>query len=416
MSYKAVFKKGAVLGAPPSFHHSADPNQRVFLGAMNPPPVVQIIPGLPNFKGYNQLTDDIKKAVDDYDGLDKDNAKPAQKAIEEIQAKAKKDARFFAFELKSAEYLNSVRAMISRAAARMVGFQGDLGLDLADWGGLLFYLDKSTSITESFSSTWEDSMMKGLADTGGNISRNAQYAMDQMFSSELDSDAQAEIRKQADASIDFLNKREKNSTKELGGSSIGSLIQGDTLMMPKMWSGSETNRSYDLAFRFETPYGDARSILRDVMIPYFCLLPYALGRQVSTNSYTNPFLLRVDSPGWFTVEAGMVTSMTVKRGPNDEDWTETGYARSIEVNLTVEDIFPTMISSSSHLGLESNFQLAQYLDNLSGLDYTQMGSATSTVDTLKGYINNAMMNANSISDVAGAKVSRFVDQFGSFIR
>lgn len=101
--------------------------------------------------------------------------------------------------------------------------------------------------------------------------------------------------------------------------------------------------------------------------------------------------------------------MTVKRSPSENDWTKDGLSRVIEVTMDVMDIYPALMLSFSHVSLDSNFGLSQYLDSIAGLDYTRVGDRGTASQVLNEAINRGVMGVSSTVDELGARASAALD-------
>jgi hypothetical protein len=155
----------------------------------------------------------------------------------------------------------------------------------------------------------------------------------------------------------------------LGGLMKGAstTIAGEKLMLPKIWKNSSFDKSYSLDFEFQSIYGDIPTIFEQVFKPYLALLALALPRQTGLSSFKNPFLVRIESPGWFNIECGVIDSIQITRAPDPDDWSKDGLCKKIKVTMSVRDIYPSLMLSYSTSALNTNIGMAEYLDSLAGL-------------------------------------------------
>ena len=412
--YKHYFSKGAVLGRPPIFSETTDPSKRIFSKCLaHNAPIVTIIPRRPNFARLEEADEDLKRALtkiataDQYD-IGTESAR-LQSFMDNLSSSTR-DKRYFSFTPAPKEYLSSVNALLSRVHSRMSeGFQVIKNpIDITGWGGLNIYMDKSSSISESASNEYGESFLESVANKVSDVSREAGMIIDKIFGTSYangtEMQAQEAVKQQEMA-------REKGINSVYGGffSGVGALTSGNRLLLPKIWKSSEFSKSYSLSFKFQSPYGDRNSVFTDVITPYMCLLALGLPKQTHTMGYEEPFLVRMDSPGWFSIECGVVTNMTVKRSPSENDWTKDGLSRVIEVTMDVMDIYPALMLSFSHVSLDSNFGLSQYLDSIAGLDYTRVGDRGTASQVLNEAINRGVMGVSSTVDELGARASAALD-------
>lgn len=404
----SLFDGESVLGRPPMFTQTADPHRRVFLDMMNPPPIISIVPGLPDFSQLDDLGEEVKQEISNLDALSNDDTSVLERIYKTMEENAKEhDTRFFKFRTATDEYTDIAVALISRISARMAGFSYDSVIKAAGWGGFSFYADKSSSITESGSNEYGESMLEGMANKGSDLAREMHSIVDTAFrSGSKDPAVQAQEREESKRNIvdSVLGGR-------FAGDKAATVLRGDKILFPQIWQNSEFTRNYSIAFRFESAYGDPESIFRDVMVPYAAILALALPRQSAAMGYAAPFLVKMDAPGWFSVDSGIITGISIKKGSDESSWTETGLCRSIEVNIDVTDIYPALMLSSTHTALAGNFGMATYLDNLAGLDYTRLGENGTLGQKMMGYINSAGMNLSIAPSVARSKVQEYFDTF-----
>jgi hypothetical protein len=374
---------------------------------MTPPPIVTILPGLPDFSQLDDLGDKVKLETEKLDALTNDDTAVLEKIYKTMEENAKEhDTRFFKFRTATSEYTDIAVALISRLSARMAGVSYNSIIKADGWGGFSFYADKSSSITESGDNEYGESMLEGLAKKGSDLAREIHSIKSSIFrtSDSAEDQAKAEKDTQDDVVSQVLSGRSATNKAK-------TILRGDKILFPQIWQDSSFTRNYSIAFRFESAYGDPESIFRDVMVPYAAILAYALPRQSAAMGFTSPFLVKMDAPGWFSVDAGIITGISVKKGSDESSWTETGLCRSIEVNIDVTDIYPALMLSSSHAALAGNFGMASYLDNLAGLRYNRLGENGTLSQKMTGYINSAGMNASIAPSVALSKVREFVDTY-----
>lgn len=232
------------------------------------------------------------------------------------------------------------------------------------WGGFQFALNSNTTVTESGSNSWEDSPIEGIRDTIKSIGTKISSSVATMLGSENGQTAQQQMN------------------------------------FPKHWTRSDFSRSYTLNFRLESPYGSTEHLLEYVYKPLAVILTMSLPVYRDQFNMTSPFAIRVDCPGWFTVDTGYVTSVDIRRGSDENSWSAQGMATSVEVNMTIADMYNSLGLSVGPNSLGHNFELQGYLDNICGMDYKEIytgGSFSSALRTYAAY-------ARTIPDTAVASL------------
>jgi len=89
----------------------------------------------------------------------------------------------------------------------------------------------------------------------------------------------------------------------------------------------------------------------------------------------------------------MVQSLTFKKGGDEDLWSLDGLPLEMTVNLSVKDLYPTLMMSRSFSMMATNIGLMGFLDNMAGLSVTDW--------KFKGNILAAL--AQRLNYVAGIK-------------
>lgn len=129
-------------------------------------------------------------------------------------------------------------------------------------------------------------------------------------------------------------------------SELGVVINGGgKMLIPEIWSGSSFSRSYSVDFEFWSPVGDIVSIFENTYIPALILMVLAAPIQTGYTSYAAPFCVKVYSKGLFSVDFGMVESLTITRGEEKNDRTFSNFPKTIKVSMSIKDLQPTLMMS-----------------------------------------------------------------------
>lgn len=393
-----LINKNAVMGLPPRFNGLADPHNRVFLGLTTPPPIISITPGSPQ---PTQLDDDQKNMAQNLlRKWSEDDPESNQIIMDEvrlsIEEKSKRDARSISFDPTPKEYYKTLQVIMSRLGSRFQSatFSMPSSTDFQQFGSLMFYLNNGTSFSESGSNDYSESLMNSLYKSASAIGNEMGNVAQELG---LGANAEA-IASRQKAILDSANNGGDGVWAKLGMS-----LSGDSVLFPNKWTGSSFNRSYNLSFKFETPHGDRNSVMREVYTPFAALLAMVLPKQTSISAFTAPFLVRVDCPGSFTIDMGAITSFSFKKSM--DHLTYGNYTRCIEVELTVEDLYPSLMASPDYTSLGYNFGLAYYLDNLAVVDYTNADAYAGVGERVVGAASNFALGVSGAasSNVANLK-------------
>jgi hypothetical protein len=84
--------------------------------------------------------------------------------------------------------------------------------------------------------------------------------------------------------------------------------------------------------------------------------------------YMSPFSVKVFSKGLFSIENGIIESMTVTRGEEKNDRTRWGYPRTMKISLSIKDLQPAMMLSLGGSAFwkyrKANSSLTEYISTL----------------------------------------------------
>ena len=108
------------------------------------------------------------------------------------------------------------------------------------------------------------------------------------------------------------------------------MLKGGKIVFPKIWSNSSFDRSYQLDIKLRSPDHDNLSIFLNVLKPYCKLLALTLPRAMDTaetaskgffkqgisdpNSFRAPFLVKAAVKGMFSIDMGIITSLSATKG------------------------------------------------------------------------------------------------------
>lgn len=357
-----------ILGMPLFFSPLDDPGRRVFNNTFESDlPVVFIQPGKPyvNKKLFGTADEGgwLNLGAKKFNKIGNAGAS----AIKYLATGRTdfRDNRFQAFKSASAEYYNYVNTLLVQVHTAMAldGVFDLTGFLNNGKYGLAFYASKGTSVSESASNDYSLS----------EIAREAQ-------------DKQAQIREKKLAAqtggtsiISMVGNWFGELMKSIAeipviGGLIGSLtenLDGSGLYYPDKWDDSNFDRSYSLEFRFYSPYGDPSSIFYYVYLPFLCCLCLGLPLQDSYYSYSQPFIVRANAPGYFECEMGIIRSISFERG-TDQTWTAEGLPREITIRMTLTDMYPKLMLSQHTNQLKYNYAMVSYIDCLAGVRYDQL--------------------------------------------
>ena len=146
------------------------------------------------------------------------------------------------------------------------------------------------------------------------------------------------------------------------------LNQGENVAYPKLWQNTDHNASRNLIMNFMTPYGDPYSVFDNIYAPLLSLMTFALPKQGGTvNSYKSPFIIRAETPGKFISEMGVIENINWTKGGNNSEWSKNMLPLSLEVTLSIQDLYPTLTAGASANEMNRNGAINLYISNMAGL-------------------------------------------------
>lgn len=178
---------------------------------------------------------------------------------------------------------------------------------------------------------------------------------------------------------------------------MGKVIQGGgNLIFPKIYKDSSYNPSYTINIQLVAIYSNPDCIARNILLPLSYLLPAIIPIQTTYNTYASPYMIRFNSPGWGYCDMGMVTSASITRD-DLSSWSYSSHTPSvINVSLTIQDMYPTMMMSylkgnkGGNAGFmklyEKNMQFQQFMQNLGGIPI-QEAEDSLVGDFMKKYLD-----------------------------
>lgn len=162
------------------------------------------------------------------------------------------------------------------------------------------------------------------------------------------------------------------------GIGLGSAIQqGDGYFeVPEVWSNYSYDRSFTFTIQLRSRYGDPLSIFQSIYLPMLMLLVLASPRRAGEGTYTQPYCVKAICKGHLHVPMGMITNISVTRGRDRFGWNTSDQPTSVDVNLTIKDLSPSLFSAAQNIGFFDTFGhntgTMNWLDTLAGLDLYEM--------------------------------------------
>ena len=249
--------------------------------------------------------------------------------------------------------------------------------DVGTFNSIPFYLNTETSTRESYSNSTSQSMLASSVNSISDMGRELSFLLGQSFSmagiDKVLSDA--DISSNIENLNDFVNKilGHGNVLSNIG-SHLATVAAGGKLIFPEIWSDSSFSRTYSCEFKFISPDPSPLSIYLNVLVPLFHLICLTCPQSVvsNPNGYTNPYLVRAIYKGFFNIDMGIITDMSVTKG-DECQWTREGLPSAINVSIDIKDLYQAMSITPSSMSdwsydTISNTALMDYIANLCGIN------------------------------------------------
>lgn len=336
-----------------------------------------------------------------------------------------KNGRYYTFEYAYADYFKYVNTMLRAGAIYLgigdvkVDFDGneDKELSKVDWSNagnkkistnkfatgkeyVTFYLDSSTSISETFSNETTQSQLFGTINGMSDVAREIQFLLGGAAGVEFD------MMKNDEQINNTLDTIDSIADKYIGGSSLlrnigesmATICSGGKLLFPEIWSDSSFSKSYSLSFKLRTPDGDKLSWFFNIYVPlaHLVCMTAPLQSSISVNGYKSPFLVRASYKGLLNCSLGMITSLNITKG-KDKAWTIDGLPTEVDIDLEIKDLY-NLLSISCGDTLENSQMAAQ---NTCYMDYiaNTCGVNINLPDVQRSLAMYKMLFTNTITDI-----------------
>jgi hypothetical protein len=89
----------------------------------------------------------------------------------------------------------------------------------------------------------------------------------------------------------------------------------------------------------------------------------------SASSFESPFMVRANYKSVFTVDLGIIESLSITRG-GDDKWNVMGMPVTADVSLSIKDLYGSMFVSNG-MGIVNNTMQMDYIATLAGVDLNE---------------------------------------------
>ena len=237
-----------------------------------------------------------------------------------------------------------------------------------------YICSEETTADDSISNTDGESMVKGLFDKGSSIAREISFvtgggdavtALQGLSEKLAPKDQDGNIKKDGIAASIFgsmipsgLQAMKDGANSVFGEDIVDIVLKGNSIIYPKIWTGSTIVRTISLQIRLYSPYGDWNSVFMNILLPYMVLMGLALPRQTYPSFVSFPFSFSLEVPGLISSEMSMITNLSVRRGGRYDAWSDASFMRGMDITVTVAPLKP--LFGFPEETLSGNFAMGDY--------------------------------------------------------
>lgn len=226
--------------------------------------------------------------------------------------------------------------------------------DISANGGCVYvaFLNE-TSISESFTVQYGDSMFESIGNIGSQTARELRA----ITGKENMGEAFKAIGKNMKEGEGVMSEIAGRMAGAVGGvssyfenklGSLGKILSGSKVDFPQIWQGSAYSPTYSMTIRLFNPFPeDDDSHTKFIIEPLAKLVALTLPISDSVDTYTFPVMCSVTCPGLFRVKAGYISSLEVIKGGESNTISFLQRPSIVDIRMSIEDLYGTMIGFGS---------------------------------------------------------------------
>lgn len=237
-----------------------------------------------------------------------------------------------------------------------------------------FYVEPTGGASQQMSNTTQPSMFKSALDSAGSAVKDIAFLLNSGSGTDLGDN----LQKLGDSAISALEQSlggGLGSINESAGSIVSrllssakSVIKGENIAMPDIWTSSDISNSHEVTVHLKAPYGNTYSLYVDVIVPMMHLIALAFPRAGSANSYGSPWLIKYYQKGVATCNLGIVSNFIISKDVVPESRNTDGLVTEVDVRLTIVDLYSTIALSPPEKNMfRANVSLVDFLASTCGV-------------------------------------------------
>ena len=126
------------------------------------------------------------------------------------------------------------------------------------------------------------------------------------------------------------------------------LAAGSRIDFPMVWKSSGFQPSYSLTVRLYNPFPQSLEATRKFIIgPIVAIMLMGVPRAQDSQTYTWPFLHRIECPGIFHLDPGFISNITVVKGGDQQQISLQQRLSVVDIRIDIGSLYSSMLGSSS---------------------------------------------------------------------
>jgi len=131
---------------------------------------------------------------------------------------------------------------------------------------------------------------------------------------------------------------------------IDRLAAGARIDFPMVWKSSGFAPSYSLTVRLYNPFPQSLEATRRFIIgPIVAIMLLGVPRAEDAQTYTWPFLHRIECPGIFVLDPGYISNITVVKGGDQQQISLQQRLGVVDIRIDIGSLYSSMLGSSSKI-------------------------------------------------------------------
>jgi hypothetical protein len=209
-----------------------------------------------------------------------------------------------------------------------------------------FIIDPNVGYSDNLQNSVGPSMISQLFGSASDMSKEVGFLMNSSDTYRKTSEAAGEMASKAMQSVGSGIGGSIGEIIKKIGSGVSTVVSGANMVFPDIWKMSSYTQNYSIEIHLSTPYGTPRNIFLDILVPMWFWITLAAPRQATANSYMSPFLVRCHVPGMFSIDMGLVTSLTIQKAGDNSAWSIDGFPLDMKLTIQIQDLYKNLMISS----------------------------------------------------------------------